>query len=108
MLCLQIEVVTEACLEFLLQPSQLTPQQLAELYLQTCHLASAKARKQALQLLVSMPWTEPVYSALCDVFQELVHSQPEMCKELLLGEASGHMCGIQVCRRDSVVEVNPA
>ncbi|KAL3163264.1 hypothetical protein ABBQ32_009661 [Trebouxia sp. C0010 RCD-2024] len=92
---MQIEVVTEACLDFLLQPSQLAPQQLAELYLQMCHLTSAKARKQALQLLVTMPWTEPVYSALCDVFKQLVQSQPEMCKELLLGEASGHMCSIQ-------------
>ena len=102
MLCLllQIEVVTGACIKFLLQPNRLTPHQLAELYLQTCHLTSAEAQQQALQqalqLLVSMPWTQPVYSALCDVFKQLLQSQPELCKELLLNGASGHMCGIQV------------
>ena len=96
MASLQVEVVTEACLQFLLQPGQLMPQQLAELYLQTCHLTSARARKQALHLLITMPWTEPVYSALCQVFKQLLHTQPEICKELLLSEASGHMCGMQV------------
>lgn len=93
---LQIEVVTDACLKFLLQPDQLTAQQLAQLYLQTCYLTTAEAQQQALHLLVSMPWTQPVYTALCDVFRELLPNQAELCKELLLNGASGHMCGIQV------------
>lgn len=92
-----MEVVTEACIKFLLQPNQLPPQQLAELFLQTCHLTSSEAQKQALQLLVSMPWTQPVYDALCAVFKQMLQTQPQLCKELLMSEASGHMCGMQVC-----------
>lgn len=98
-LLLQIEVVTEACIRFLLQPDQLTSQQLAELYLQTSHLTSADSQQQALQLLVSMPWTQPVCNALRDVFKALLWTQPELCKTLLLNGASGHMCGIQVGAR---------
>lgn len=98
-LFLQIEVVTEACIRFLLQPDQLTSQQLAELYLQTCHLTSAESQQQALQLLVSMPWTQPVYDVLRDVFKSLLWTEPELCKKLLLNGASGHMCGIQVGAR---------
>lgn len=98
-LFLQIEVVTEACIRFLLQPDQLTPQQLAELYLQTCHLTSAESQQQALQLLVSMAWTQVVYDALLDVFKPLLWTQPELVKTLLLNGASGHMCGIQVGAR---------
>lgn len=42
-----------------------------------------------------------MYSALCDVFKEVLQTQPEMCKELLLNEASGHLCGMQV-RAESI------
>lgn len=93
-LLLQIEAVTDACIQFLLQPDQLSAQQLVELY-QTCYLTMPETQKQALQLLVNMPWTDTVYAALCEVFTDLVQ-QPQLCKELLLSEGCGNMCGMQV------------
>ncbi|DBA94984.1 TPA: hypothetical protein ACH3X1_002509 [Trebouxia sp. C0004] len=92
---MQIEAVTDACIQFLLQPDQLSAQQLVELY-QTCYLTTPETQKQALQLLVNMPWTDTVYAALCEVFADLVQ-QPQLCKELLLSEGCGNMCGMQVC-----------
>ncbi|DBA85351.1 TPA: hypothetical protein ACH3X2_006032 [Trebouxia sp. C0005] len=92
---MQVEAVTDACIPFLLQPDQLSAQQLVELY-QTCYLTKPETQKQALQLLVNMPWTDEVYAALCKVFVDLVQ-QPELCKELLLSEGCGNMCGMQVC-----------
>ena len=77
-----------------LQPDQLSAQQLVELY-QTCYLTTPETQKQALQLLVNMPWTDEVYDALCEVFTDLIQ-QPELCKELLLSEGCGNMCGMQV------------
>lgn len=92
---MQIEAVTEACIQFLLQPDQLSAQQLVALY-ETCYLTTLETQKQALQLLVNMPWTDTVYAALCEVFTALVQ-QPELCRELLLSEGCGNMCGMQVC-----------
>ncbi len=92
---LQIETVADACIQFLLQPDQLSAQQLLELY-QTCHLTTAETQKQALGLLVAMPWTDAVYAALTEVFKALLQEQPELCKELLLSESCGYMCGMQV------------
>lgn len=93
-LLLQIEAVTDACIQYLLQPNRLSPQQLVELH-KTCHLTSAEAQTQALLLLVKMPWMDAVYAALCEVFKELVQ-RPQLCKQLLLTEACGNLCGIQV------------
>ena len=93
-LLLQIEAVADACIQFFLQPDQLSAQQLVELY-QTCYLTTPETQKQALQLLVNMPWTDEVYDALCEVFTELIQ-QPKLCKELLLSEGCGNMCGMQV------------
>ncbi|KAL0049925.1 hypothetical protein WJX82_000858 [Trebouxia sp. C0006] len=103
---MQIEAVADACIQFFLQPDQLSAQQLVELY-QTCYLTTPETQKQALQLLVNMPWTDEVYDALCEVFTELIQ-QPELCKELLLSEGCGNMCGMQVCDMLTACGLSPS
>ena len=98
MICLQVKLVEDACIRYLLQLKLLADQcsQTMRLY---DTLMLSEPRKQLVKKYAHTAWVGDVLHILPTLLDALVHGGPEaieLCKEVLFSEECGALCELQV------------
>ena len=96
--CMQVSVVEQACINYLLSLN-LEPRQLLDMASLFDTLGKPAAYKQSLQKLFEMPWTEQVMAVIAEACSNLLDQGTvgmELCRELLHSTKRGALCEMQV------------